>query len=320
VTRVLITDCDHGFFGPEETLAAEAGAELLIAGGAPDADRARELGATADAILCQYLRIDAPMMEALPRCRVVGRYGVGLDNVDLDAARERGLTVVNVPDFCVEEVANHALALALSVTRRISPMEREWRRDPAGFAAAWNERFSFLRGVRRSSGERFGVVGLGRIGRAVAERAAPFGWEVVAHDPFVDAATASPAAIGVGLEELLETSEVVSLHLPLSAETTGLIDASRLALMDENAVLVNTSRGGLVNEDDLVAGLRAGRPGWAALDVFQEEPLDPGHALFSLPNVVLTPHVAFYSEASVNELKQRAMSAVLAAVQDGGAD
>jgi D-3-phosphoglycerate dehydrogenase / 2-oxoglutarate reductase len=290
----------------------------VIAGGAPDPDRARELGTTADAILCQYLRIDAGMMDALPRCRVVGRYGVGLDNVDLDAARERGLAVVNVPDFCVEEVANHTLALALSVTRRVAPMDREWRRDPAGFAAGWSERFSLLGGVRRSSGERFGVVGLGRIGRAVAERAVAFGWEVVAHDPFVDAAAASPAAAAVGLEELLQTSEVVSLHLPLSAETTGLIDASRLALMNENAVLVNTSRAGLVDQDDLVAALEAGRPGWAALDVFQEEPLDPGHPLFSLPGAVLTPHVAFYSQASIEELKQRAMSAVLAAVHDGG--
>jgi D-3-phosphoglycerate dehydrogenase / 2-oxoglutarate reductase len=171
--------------------------------------------------------------------------------------------------------------------------------------------------VRRSFGQRFGVVGLGRIGRAVAERAAACGWEVAAYDPYVDAAAAAPV-LGMGLEELLETSEVVSLHLPLSRETDGLMDATRLALMKEDAVLVNTARGGLVVEDDLVAALEAGRPGWAALDVFREEPLDPGHPLFTLPNVVLTPHVAFYSEESIEELKRRAMSSVLAAVSDGG--
>ena len=311
MARVLITDCDHGFYDPEREVAAERGTELDIADG--DRQRILTLGESADAILCQYVRVDGELLDGAPRCRVVGRYGVGLDNVDLEACAERGIEVVNVPDFCVDEAADHALALALSVTRRITPLDRAWRANPAGFAERWSERFDLLEGVERSSHQRFGIVGFGRIGQALSRRAGACGFEVVAHDPIVAVDTAG--ALAVGLDELLSTSDVVALCLPLTPESERMIDERALGLMKPGSVLVNTARGALVDEDALADALERGRPGFAALDVFQDEPLPPGHRLFELPNVVLTPHVAFFSRTSLLDLKHRAMSLVLDALE-----
>ena len=316
--RVLITDCDHGFYDPEQDVARDRGVDLQLAEGDPEA--ILSLGAGADALLCQYVRVDAALLDRLPGCRVIGRYGVGLDNIDLDAARERGRIVVNVPDFCVDEVADHAMALALGVTRRVALLDREWRADPAAYNAQWVDRFDVLDGVERPSKQRFGLVGFGRTGRAVAHRAAVFGFEIAAHDPFVSAGdVAAEGALALELDELLATSHVVSLHLPLTEDTARLIDAERLARMPEKSVIVNTARGALVDQDALPAALRAGRPGFAALDVFQDEPLPADSPLWDLPNAVLTPHIAFFSRTSILDLKRRAMTAVVDAAQSAAA-
>jgi D-3-phosphoglycerate dehydrogenase len=234
-----------------------------------------------------------------------------LDNVDMAAAAERGLEVVNVPDFCVNEVADHTLALVLAITRRVAPLDLAWRVDPAGFAGRWDDRFRALAGVERASRQQFGLIGLGRIGQAVGHRLASFGYELVAHDPFVGESGYIPL---LSLEELLRTSDLVSLHVPLTDDTLHILDAQAFALMKPGAVVINTSRGALIDQAALVAGLRNGRPGWAGLDVFAEEPLPSDSELFDLSNVVLTPHVAFYSTTSVLDLKRRAMEAVIAAV------
>ena len=316
--RVLITDCDHGFYDPEQAVARERGVDLRLAEGDPDAIVA--MGADADALLCQYVRVDAALLDRLPGCRVIGRYGVGLDNIDLDAARDRGRVVVNVPDFCVAEVADHAMALALGVTRRVALLDREWRAGPAAYNARWVDRFDVLEGVERASTQRFGLVGFGRTGRAVAERAAAFGFEIAAHDPFVPADQVTAAgALALELAELLATSHVVSLHLPLTDQTRHLIDAERLALMPEGSVVVNTARGALIDQAALPAALRAGRPGFAALDVFEDEPLPADSPLWELPNAVLTPHIAFFSRTSILDLKRRAMTAVVDAAQTAAA-
>ena len=190
---------------------------------------------------------------------------------------------------------------------------RAWRADPAGFAQSWSERFDILGGVERSSRQRFGIVGFGRIGQALGRRASACGFEVVAHDPIVAVDAAS--AIAVDLHELLSTSDVVALCLPLTAESERMIGERALGLMKPGSVLVNTARGALVDEDALADALERGRPGFAALDVFQDEPLPPGHRLFELPNVVLTPHVAFFSRTSLLDLKHRAISLVLDALE-----
>jgi D-3-phosphoglycerate dehydrogenase len=311
VPRVLITDCDHGFYDPEEAVARERGVELNRAEGSRET--IIRLGAEADGILCQYFRVDGELLDGLPRCRVVGRYGVGLDNVDLEATAARGLKVVNVPDFCVDEVADHAVGLALSATRRIVQLDRDWRLDPAGYARRWVERFEGLAGVERSSRQRLGLVGFGRIGRAVAHRAAGFGFSIVAHDPLVAVPTSEAST--VDLDELLRTSDVISLHTPATPETVGMIDARAVGLMKPGSVLVNTSRGALIDEQALANGLREGRPGFAALDVFADEPLPSDHPFFALPNVTLTPHIAFFSRTSLIEVKHRAITSVIDAIE-----
>lgn len=311
-STIVITDCDHGFYDPEVAVARERGVELRMA----DGDLSSARSADPDAILCQYVRVDGPLLDALPRCRVVGRYGVGLDNIDLDAAAERAVEVVNVPDFCVDEVADHALALALAGTRRVAQLDREWRADPEGYARGWSDRFDTLATVERSSQQRFGILGFGRTGQALAQRAAACGFEVVAHDPLVAVPTAHAAP--VERDELLATSDVVSLHLPLTPETHGTIDERALALMKPGVTIVNTARGALIDERALVDGLRAGRPGHAALDVFRDEPLPADHPLFSLSNVTLTPHIAFFSRTSIRDLKHRAMALVVDALERSG--
>ena len=242
-------------------------------------------------------------MAALPDVRVVGRYGVSLDNIELPAAAARGIRVVNVPDYCIDEVADHAIGLILALTRGIVALDR------AVHAGAWH----FRQGgeLRRASGMRLGLIGLGRIGAATARRAQALRFEVVAADPRpreVDGVTL------MGLDELLATSDVVSVHSWLDPSTRHLLDAAALARMKPGAFLVNTSRGGVIDQPALVEALRSGHLGGAALDVLEREPIAPDDPLLSLPNVVLTPHTAFYSRESLVEMKTRVAEGIVAAI------
>ena len=196
--------------------------------------------------------------------RVVGRYGVGLDTIDTATAAELGVRVVNVPDYCTDEVADHALALILALTRGIVPLDRGVQRGTWDFRLAGR--------VRRASSQRLGIIGLGRIGSALAHRAFALDFEVVGVDPRGAGETGVPL---VDLDTLLRTSDVVSIHAPLDATTRHLIDAAALERMPSTAILVNTSRGGLVDQGALVEALRAGRIAGAALDVLDREPIDP---------------------------------------------
>lgn len=230
-------------------------------------------------------RVDAALLDALPAVRLVASYGVGTDHLDLEACRARGVTVTNTPDVLTDTTADHAFALLLAVARRVAEGDRLVRRG--GWTAAdpgW-----FLGTDVR--GKRLGLIGLGRIGRAMARRAGAFGLEVV----YADERPQRPAgpmdgAERVALDVLLETSDFVSLHVPLTPETTGLLSRERLARMKPGAVLVNTARGAVVDEEALAEALSAGRLGGAGLDVFRAEPGVPA-SLLALENVVLTPHV-----------------------------
>ena len=303
---VLITDCDHPSVDIERAILADAGLaidvrtcrtpeEVIVAG-----TEVRPIG-----LLVQYARISGDVLRALPECRAVGRYGVGLDTIDLDTAAELGVRVVNVPDYCTAEVADHALGLILALTRGIVPLDRGVQRG------VWD--FRLAGSVRRPSSQRLGVIGLGRIGTALAYRALALGYEVVATDP---RAGSVPRIRRVDLNELLRTSDVVSVHAPLDVTTHHLIDKRALASMRPTAILVNTSRGGLVDHDALVDALRAGRIGGAGLDVQEREPLAPDDPLLGLPNVVLTPHAAFYSEESLIEMKTKVAERLVAALAE----
>jgi D-3-phosphoglycerate dehydrogenase / 2-oxoglutarate reductase len=297
---VLKTDPDVIKVGDvERALLAEVGARLVERPCPAEADLIAH-GRDAAGILTLDEPLSAEVIAALHRCRVIARFGIGVDKVDVAAATAAGIVVTNVPDYCVDEASDHALALLLAVERRIVALDAAVREGVWDTAAVAGR-------VRRLRGRRLGVVGFGRIGRRFAEKAGALGLEVCVHDPFVPPETIrASGALPLGLDELLATSDVVSLHVPLSSETRELLDAERILAMREGAVLVNTSRGGLVDEAALVGALAAGRLGGAGLDVFEQEPPSRDHPLLSLPTVVVTSHSSHYSLESEAEVRERA--------------
>lgn len=304
MSRIVITDCDQGEVDIERGVLEAAGHTVSWEHCRTSEDVIRTAGG-AEALLVQYVPITAAVMDALPTVRVLGRYGVSVDNFDLPAAAERGIRVVNVPDYCIGEVADHTLALILALTRGIARLDR------AVHAGTWD--FRVAQDLRRSSDLRLGLMGFGRIGAAVAHRALAIGFQVVASDPV---ASGTPQVPLIEVEELLATSDIVSLHARLDPSTHHMIDASAMARMRPGALLVNTSRGGLVDQAALVEALRSGHLGGAALDVLEREPIAPDDPLLSLPNVVLTPHAAFYSTASLVEMKRRVAEGMVAALAE----
>lgn len=294
--RVVVTDQVFPDVDTERELLATIGASLEVATG--DRDRVLTVAADADALLNTYLPLDAAAFSRLERCRIVARYGIGVDNVDLAAARERGVVVTNVPDYSVEEVAAHALAMLLALLRKLP------QADAAIRAGTWG--VDTVRPLQRLSQVTVGLVGWGRIARRLADSLRVLGCRLLVHDPY---ATVTDAE-AVGLEELLRRSDAVSLHAPLTEETRGMIGAAQLALMPRHAVLVNTSRGPLVRVGELLAVLRSGGIRGAGLDVFETEPADP--TLFEgVPGLLLTPHVAYYSEQSIAESQRKATTQVI---------
>jgi D-3-phosphoglycerate dehydrogenase len=268
---------------PEEILDATAGADGIILGTTP---------------------MQAPHIAALgERVRIIGRPGVGLDSLDLEALQTRGVGVVHCPDYCVEEVATHALALSLAVLRGV----------PAGDAIARTDwgRWPQVGALRPVSRLTVGIVGCGRIGRVVAERFRPLAGEVVAYDRHPDRLPEGVRGAS-SLDALLAEADLVSLHMPVTPETIGLIGPEQLAVMKPEAFLVNVSRGRLVDEDALAAALHAGALAGAALDVLVDEPPAPDAAILGAPNVLLTPHVAWYSTESERRARITTVDGMLA--------
>jgi D-3-phosphoglycerate dehydrogenase / 2-oxoglutarate reductase len=305
---VLITDCDHGTIEPERSVLDGHDVELRLAACRTERDVV-EQSRDADVLINQYAPITGAVLDALPRCRLVARYGVGVDNVDVPAATRRGVWVANVPDYGREEVADHAVALALALLRGTARLNRSVR------GGAWD--YGVVRPLRRLSTLTFGVVGYGAIGTEVARRAAALGMRVVGVDT-PDGPTPSPPIEPVSLDELLATADVVSLHATLTDASRHLIGAAQLAAMKPTAFLVNTARGGLVDTAALIAALDEGRIAGAGLDVLEVEPPDEtGRALAVHPNAVVTPHAAWYSEEAFHALKTEVAREALR-VLDGG--
>jgi D-3-phosphoglycerate dehydrogenase len=302
---ILITDCDHPSIDVERSILTAAGWTVTLARCRTAAD-VIAAGGDAAALIVQYAPVTEGVMRALPSVRAIGRYGVGLDTIDVAAAADLGIAVRNVPDYCVDEVADHALGLILALTRGIVALDRGVQRGTWDFRLAGR--------VRRASSQRLGIVGVGRIGSALADRALALGYDVVGCDPRGPGRTGLPV---VDLPTLLETSDIVSIHAPLDESTRHLIDADALARMRSTAVLVNTSRGALVDGAALVSALQEGRIAGAALDVLEHEPIAPDDPLIGLPNVILTPHAAFYSEESLVEMKTKVCRRVLEVLATG---
>jgi len=298
---VFVTDCDHPSVAIERRVVEGAGLGLALRQCRTEEEVASACR-DADGLLVQYAPITRAVLVALPRCRVVVRYGVGTDTVDVDAATDLGVAVCNVPDYGVEEVSDHALALLLALGRGIVTLDRAVRGGDWSLATA--------PGVRRLRGRVLGLVGLGRIGRAVARKALALGLEVVAHDPA--AVPPVPGVAQVGFDELLARSDFVSLHAPLLPATRHLFDDAAFRRMKPGAFLINTARGGLVDTDALTRALAEGRLAGAGIDVLEREPIAPGHALLEQPNCLLTPHAGWFSRDAFEELKTKAAEEAVA--------
>jgi D-3-phosphoglycerate dehydrogenase len=295
------------------TLAALDDMEVeLRTGICTNEDEFIALAADADALMISSREpITRRIVEQLKRCKVIVRYAVGIDHIDLEAAAEHGIVVSHVPDYCTAEVADHTLALLLALNRRLVQFDQDLRRGAWVKHAHLTTRI--LRGpVPPLREQTLGLVGIGRIGSAVAERARPFGMSIIAADPYVaPEEIRARGAEPVPLDELLARADIVSLHCPLTTETRGMIGERAFGLMKASALLVNTARGPIVDIPAVVDALQRGAIAGAALDVVDPEPLPADSPLYWMENVMLTPHAAYYSERSVEVVRQETLRETL---------
>jgi D-3-phosphoglycerate dehydrogenase len=294
---IAVTDSPFPSLDPAKAALARVDPALRMAKSA-SADDILAVAREADAILVTYAKLPGELLRQLKRCKVIGRFGLGVDNIDVKAAGELGITVTYVPDYCMQEVSDHAMALLLSLARKV-PLSNKlvqsgrWEVPP-------------IVPIHRLTGRVLGLVGFGNIPRMLAPKAKAFGLRVVTHDPYVSPEALAEAGVeGVGFDELLAMSDFVSIHAPLLPATRGLFNRDIFRKMKKGAMLINTARGPLVDEEALIAALDSGQLGGAALDVVTTEPLPKDSKLVGRDNVILTPHTAFYSVEALNELQTK---------------
>jgi D-3-phosphoglycerate dehydrogenase len=302
--QLLVAVADSVFpnLDPARAVLATISAELSLAD-KPTPEAIVEVARDADAVLVTYAKITAAMIRQMARCRIIARFGIGVDNVDLRAASDAGIVVTRVPDYCVDEVSDHTLALLLSLVRKI-PFA-----NASVHAGRWE--MSAVAPIHRLRGRVLGLVGFGRIPQLVAPKAKAFGLKVVTSDPYVPEDTTTRAGVErVDFGELLKVSDYVSVHTPLMPENRGLFNADVFRQMKPNAYLINTARGPIVDEAALAHALDRGQLAGAALDVLCEEP-PAASPLLGRDNVILTPHMSFYSVESLVDLQTRAAEEVV---------
>jgi D-3-phosphoglycerate dehydrogenase len=294
---IAVTDSPFPSLVPAKAALARVDPELRMAKSA-SAEDILAAARDADAILVTYAKLPGELLRQLTRCKAIGRFGLGVDNIDIPAAAALGISVTYVPDYCMQEVSDHAMALLLATARKV-PLSNKlvqsgrWEVPP-------------IVPIHRLSGRVLGLVGFGNIPRALAPKARAFGLRVVTHDPYVSPDVLSAAGVdGVSFDRLLEMSDFVSIHAPLMPATRGLFNADVFHKMKKGAVLINTARGPLVDEAALIAALDTGQLGGAALDVVTTEPLTKDSKLLGRDNVILTPHTAFYSVEALEELQTK---------------
>jgi D-3-phosphoglycerate dehydrogenase / 2-oxoglutarate reductase len=303
---VVITDHVFPSLEIERELLGAIGATVVSLQTRSEVDLL-DAAADADALLVCYAPVTDRVIGRMTRCRIIARYGIGVDNVDLGAATAKGIVVTNVPDYCVDEVSDHALALLLACARRIAALAGRVR------GGRWDARDAAP--MHRLRGQKLGLVGFGKIPRLLADKARALGLDVMAFDPYVAGEEMDARGVQkMSLHGLLAQSDFVSVHAPLAPETQGMIAEGELRTMKRGAYLINTARGPLVAESALIRALEEGWIAGAALDVLEHEPPAAGHPLQRFENVILTPHVAFYSEESVQELQRKAADEVVRAL------
>ena len=294
---IAVTDSPFPSLDPAKAALARIDPELRLANSA-SADDILAVARDADAILVTYAKLPGDLLRQLRRCKAIGRFGLGVDNIDIAAAAELGITVTYVPDYCIQEVSDHAMALLLALARKV----------PQSNALVQTGRWDMpaVVPIHRLAGRVLGLVSFGNIPRALAPKAKAFGLRVVAYDPYVPQHALAAAGVeSMSFDRLLEISDFVSIHAPLLPATRGLFNAEVFRKMKQGACLINTARGPLVDEDALLAALDSGRLAGAALDVVAVEPLPKESRLIGRDNVVLTPHTGFYSVEALNELQTK---------------
>jgi D-3-phosphoglycerate dehydrogenase len=292
--QVVITDCDHGSIEEEKDEFGRMGAELILAQVQKEEDLIR-LCKEADGLVNQYALLTRGVLENLTKCKVVSRYGVGVDSVDLKAATDFGIIVANVPDYCMDEVANQTISMILTLIRKTAFFDKKVK------SGEWD--FHMGIPIHRTRGKTLGLIGCGKIGLEVGKRMSAFGVKVITFDPYLD-----KVSEGIELKDLdavLKESNIISVHCPLNDSTRHLIGDEAFKKMEKKPILINTSRGPIVDERALIQALEQGLISGAGLDVLEKEPPDVQNPLLEMENVILSPHVGFYSEESISELKRR---------------
>lgn len=307
--RVVFTDHTFDTLDIERTILEEAGAEV-VDGEDADGPLDDHLDG-ADAVIVMYETIDADRMDLMPDCQIVSRTGIGVDNVDLDAATERGIHVTNVPDYCIPEVSDHTMALLLALERKIVDYNQRVKSGEWDVTAG--------RTMHRLSGQTLGLVAFGDIARAVCKKATAFGMDVVTFDPYLseDDVAGTGATLVDDLETLLEQSDTVSVHTPLTPETEGMISTREFAQMKDSAFIINPARGGIIDESALTDAIENDEIAGAGLDVLADEPPEPEGKLMAQDEVILTPHAAWNSAESVVELREKAAWNVRTTLEGG---
>ena len=296
-TIIAITDSPFPSLEPAKRKLARLDPEYRVAKSS-SANDILAVARDADAILVTYAKLPGELLRQLTRCKAIGRFGLGVDNIDLAAAKALGIAVNYVPDYCLREVSDHAMALLLALARKVTLANKlvqsgRWEVPP-------------LVPLRRLEGQVLGLIGFGNIPRMLAPKAKAFGLKVLAHDPYVAKETLNGAGVeGVSFDNLLARADFISVHVPFLPATRGLMNAAAFAKMKKGACLINTARGPLVDEAALVTALDSGHLGGAALDVVTTEPLPKDSVLLGRDNVILTPHTAFYSVEALEELQSK---------------
>ena len=302
--KIVITDCDHPSVDIEEKIFHTINAKVTLEDCKTEEDIIA-VASDADGIVNQYAPINKKVIQALSKCKVISRYGVGVDNIDIEAATDKNIIVANVPDYCVDEVSTHAMSLILACARGLTILDRKTRKQE------WD--FTVVKPLYRTEGKIVGLFGLGRIARRLAQKALGFGFNVIAYDPYV-----SEVEDGIKLVDfdyLLRSADFISIHAPLTKDTRHSFGENELRKMKKSSFLINTSRGPLINENVLYKALKEKWIDGAALDVMEKEPPDWDNPLLSFENIIITPHISFYSEESYKELKTKVADSVLAVLK-----
>jgi D-3-phosphoglycerate dehydrogenase len=295
--KILLTDYEYSSLAPEMEIVEQLGAELITAQCRTE-DEVIEAAMEVDGIINQYAPLSRRVIESLKKCKVISRYGIGVDTVDLEAATEKGIIVGNVTDYCIDEVSDHAFALLITGARKVVQLNQAVKEG--------NWSYKVGAPIFRLRGRVLGLIGFGKIPQSVAQKAQAFGLRVVAYDPYVSVEFAKELGIDlVDLNQLCAQSDYISVHAPLMESTRGMISDEQFDQMKKEAFIINTARGPVIDEKALIRALQEGKIAGAGLDVVENEPIPKDSPLLHMDQVILNPHVAWYSEESQIELKRK---------------